>query len=268
MRGKAIGIFDSGLGGLAVAKEVMREMPEEDILYFADFKNLPYGPRPLKQVGEFAHGIIDFLIANGVKAVLIACNTASAAIEASTRQKEWQVPVIGMLEPAVEATLRSGNFRKIGIIGTIGTIQSGEYIRAFKRLSPSVELVGHACPDLLRLAEQGEITDRRKIQLLAKECISPLEREGIDALVLGCTDFTCIKKDLQAVIESHIILIDPAQEIAKATNKVLRENGWRRSGEGQIKFFASSEGPIRAKDFARQVFGIHIENVTIVNHIT
>jgi len=268
MRERAIGVFDSGLGGLAVVREIMREMPEEDIFYFADFKNLPYGPRPLKQVEEFAHRIIDFLIANGVKAVLIACNTASVAIAASVLQKEWQVPVIGMLEPAVEATLKSGNFRKIGIIGTIGTIKSGEYIRAFERLSPSVEVVGHACPDLLHLAEQGEIMDRRRIQLLAKECINPLEREGIDALVLGCTDFTCIIEELQAVIAPQIILIDPAQEIAKKADKVLRENGWRRSGEGYIKFFASGEGPRKTKDFAQRVFGIQFENITIVDYIT
>lgn len=268
MREKAIGIFDSGLGGLAVAKEVMREMPGEDIFYFADFKNLPYGPRPLKQVGEFSHRIIDYLIANDVKAVLIACNTASAAIEAAARKKEWRVPVIGMLEPAVEATLRSGNFCKIGIVGTTGTIQSGEYIRAFKRFSPSVEVFGYACPDLLRLAEQGEITDRKRIQQLAKECISPLEKKGIDALVLGCTDFTCIKEELRSVIKPQIMLIDPAQEIAKTINKVLQKNRWSSSGEGKIKFYASGKGPNTTKDFARQVFGIHIENVTIVDHVT
>jgi glutamate racemase len=131
-----------------------------------------------------------------------------------------------------------------------------------------VEVVGHACPDLLHLAEQGEIMDRRRIQLLAKECINPLEREGIDALVLGCTDLTCIIGELQAVITPQIILIDPAQEVAKKADKVLRENGWRRSGEGHIKFFASGEGPRKIKDFAQRLFGIQFENITIVDYIT
>jgi len=268
MKERAIGVYDSGLGGLGVVREVLKEMPGENICYFADFKNLPYGPRPLKQVAGFARRVVEFLISRNVKAVLVACNTASAAMAISTRAREWQVPVIGMIVPAINATLKFGRFRKVGVVGTIGTIESGEYIKVFQRMLPSAKVIGRACPELLRLAEQGEIFDRNRIRALAKEVLGPLEREGIEALVLGCTDFTCIVDELRAVISPQIVLIDPATEVAKTVSNVLQEKGWRHTEGGHISFFASGEGPKGIEDFAKKVFDIYLREISLVNGIT
>ena len=261
MKERAIGVFDSGLGGLAVAKKVMDEMPNEDIVYFADFAHLPYGPRPHEEVKEFALQVVDFFIRKDVKAILIGCNTASAAAAKAAQERAHEIPVIGMIRPAVRATTEYGGIHKVGVIGTKGTIDSKAYEEAFRQLSPSVDVLGHACPEVLRLAEQGKIDDKAKIRILAKTCVSSLEREGIDALVLGCTDFTCIATELQAVLSPDVRMIDPAKEVARAAAGILDENHWRRVGEerGHIEFFASGTPPQGAREFAQRIFGIQIE---------
>ena len=261
MKEKAIGVFDSGLGGLAVARKVMDEMPNEDIVYFADFAHLPYGPRPTEEVREFVLQVVDFFMRKDVKAILIGCNTASAAAAKAAQERARKIPVIGMIEPAVKTIIEHANIQKVGVIGTAGTIASGAHEKAFGRLSPSVEVMGHACPELLRLAEQGDIGDKGKIQLMAKDCVSPLENEGITALILGCTDFTCIAKELRAVLSPSIQIFDPATEVAKAAARLLQRKGWRsaRKGKGHSSFFTSGEAPAGAKEFAQRIFGITIE---------
>jgi len=266
MKGKAIGVFDSGLGGLAVARKVMDEMPEEDIVYFANFAHLPYGPRPREQVRGFVLQVVDFFIRKDVKAILIGCNTATVAGGKEAQERASDIPVIGMIEPAVKATLKHSDIRKVGVIGTIGTIKSKAYEEAFRQLSPSVEVLGYACPELLRLAEQGKIDDRDKIRLLAKDCVSPLEREGIDALILGCTDFTCIAAELRAVLSPDIQMLDPAKEVVREAARILQGNHWRRTGKerGHVSFFSSGKAPQGAKEFTQRIFGIQIEEFQII----
>lgn len=260
MKEKAIGIFDSGLGGLAVAREVLRKMPQEDIIYFADFAHLPYGPRPREEVEEFTLQAVDFFMNKDVKAILIACNTASAAGGEEAQKRASEIPVIGMIEPAVKATLASGNIQKVGIIGTAGTIKSNVYEKTFLAAGAKASVFGNACPDLLRLAEQGQISDTNRIEELAKRCVGPLEREGIEILVLGCTDFTCIKDRLQRVLASHIKIIDPAEEVARMAEEALQIMGWRRleRKEGNFSFYESAEGPKHINEFAERVFNIKI----------
>ena len=265
MKEKAIGVFDSGLGGLAVARKVMDEMPEEDIVYFADFAHLPYGPQPREEVRGFVLQVVDLFIRKDVKAILIGCNTASIAGGKEAQEKARSIPVIGMIKPAVKATLKH-NVQKVGVIGTIGTIKSKAYEEAFCQLSSSVAVVSHACPELLRLAEQGKIDDRDKIRLLAKDCVSPLEREGIDALVLGCTDFTCIAAELRAVLSRDVQIVDPAKEVVREAARVLQGNHWRRTRKekGHISFFSSGKAPQGAKEFSRRIFDIQIEEFLII----
>ncbi len=260
MKERAIGIFDSGLGGLAVAKEVQWEMPQEDIIYFADFAHLPYGPRPSEEVREFTLQAVDFFMRKDVKAILIACNTASAAGMEEARKKASKIPVIGMIEPAVKATLAHRTIQRIGVIGTIGTIRSKVYEKTFRAAGTKAIVLGNACPNLLRLAEQGEITDTDTIEELARECVYPLEKEGIDVLVLGCTDFTCIKDQLERVLAPHIKIIDPAKEVARMADEALQIKGWRRGGkrEGIFSFYSSGEGPKGINGFAERVFNIKI----------
>jgi glutamate racemase len=266
MKEKAIGVFDSGLGGLAVAKKVLDEMPEEDIVYFADFAHLPYGPRPREEVRSFVLQIVDFFVRKGVKAILIGCNTASAVAAEAAQERASDIPVIGMIKPAVKAALQYDNIRKVGIIGTIGTIESKAYQEAFGQLFPSVEVLGHACPELLRLAEQGRIYDKSNIQILAKDCVSPLESQGIDALVLGCTDFTCISTELQAVVNHEIQIVDPAKEVVRTAARILEENHWRRAKDkrGNISFFSSGKAPQGASKFAQRIFNICLDGFSMV----
>ena len=261
-----LGVFDSGLGGLAVTRQVLDIMPEEDIVYFSDFKNLPYGPRPQEEVQDFTLRAVDFLLSKGVKTVLIACNTASAAGAEAANRRSGDVPVIGMIESAVKATLDLGNIRRAGVIGTMGTIDSGAYEKAFQKATDSIKVFGHACPTILRLAEQADIQDKQKIGHLAKQCVAPLEAQGVQGLILGCTDFTCITQDIQAVLAPGIQIIDPAVESTRLADRLLREKGWRRKGkQGTIDFFASARGPKNAADFARRIFDITLNEFTLVD---
>jgi len=270
MKKRAIGIFDSGLGGLAVAREVLREMPQEDIIYFADFAHLPYGPRPSEEVKEFTLQAVGFFMSKDVKAILIACNTASAAGVEEAQKRASEIPVIGMIEPAVKATLAQSTIQRIGVIGTIGTIKSKVYEKTFQAAGAKAIVFSNACPELLRLAEQGQITDMNLIEELARECVYPLEKEGIDVLVLGCTDFTCIKDQLQKVLARHIKIIDPAKQVVRAAVEALQMMGWRRLGrrEGSFSFYASGEGPKHIKEFAERVFNIKIGAINLCKNVS
>lgn len=168
MKERAMGIFDSGLGGLAVAREVLRNMPQEDIIYFADFAHLRYGPRPRKEVEEFTLQAVDFFMSKDVKAFLIACNTASVAGREEAQKKASEIPVIGMIETAVKATLAGGNIQKVGVIGTTGTIKSKVYEKTFQAGGAKARIFSNACPNLLRLAEKGQITDTNRIEELIR----------------------------------------------------------------------------------------------------
>lgn len=266
MQQSPLGVFDSGLGGLAVARQVLDIMPEEDIVYFSDFKNLPYGPRPQEEVRGFTLRVVDFLLSKGVKTVMIACNTASAAgAEAASRQS-GEIPVIGMIESAVKATLDLENVTRVGVIGTMGTIDSGAYETAFQKATDAIEVFGQACPTILRLAEQADIQDKKKIRALAKQCVAPLEAHGVQGLILGCTDFTCIAEDIQAVLAPEIQMIDPAVESTRLADRLLREKGWRRKGhKGKIGFYASARGPENAAAFAGRIFDIAMKDFTLVD---
>jgi glutamate racemase len=260
---KPIGIFDSGIGGLAVATEVLREMPQEDIIYFADFAHLPYGPRSSEEVKGFTLQAVDCFMSRDVKALLIACNTASAAGIDEARQRASGIPVIGMIEPAVKATLAQSTIQRIGVIGTVGTIKSRVYEKTFQAAGTEAVVLSNPCPDLLRLAEQGQITDTKVIEEMARECVYPLEKEGIDVLILGCTDLTCIKGQLRKVLAHHIKIIDPAKQVVRAADEALQVKGWRRLGrrEGSFRFYASGKGPKHSKEFAERVFNMRIGTI-------
>lgn len=267
MRDKPIGVFDSGLGGLAVAAEIMHEMPRENIVYFSDFAHLPYGPRPVEEVRDFVEDIVDFLLAKNVKAIAIGCNTATVAALDVAKKRADPIPVVGMIEPAVEAVISNGNFKKIGVIGTAGTIKSKDYQNQFRSRNPEIRTYGHACPDLLRPLEKGEIDDQDKITKMAKECVHPLIEKQIDVLLLGCTDFTCAKEQIKQVLPSHIQLIDPAQEVAKRVKKLIESNNQTssKSRKGDFVFYHSGEAPDRTEEFAKRIFNISINEISKVS---
>jgi len=267
MKEKPIGIFDSGLGGLAVTSEVVSEMPAEDIVYFADFANLPYGPRKKGEVRGFVGRIVEFLLSNEVKAVVIGCNTATVAGLDKAREISEDIPVVGMINPAVEVVLNKARYEKIGVIGTAGTINSKAYNNELRKNGWENTVYGQACPELLRLAEKAEINDQTRINRLAKQCISPLLKKGIDGLILGCTDFTCVKNNLEEAAPSGVDVIDPAREVSLRVKHILESSSWNRTskGKGSLVFYHSGRLPEKARQFASQVFNLSVNKTVAVN---
>ena len=218
-RGAPIGVFDSGIGGLTVARELMRQLPAESILYVGDTARVPYGPKSPDTVRRYSREIAAYLLTQGVKAVVIACNTATAHALADLRA-ELPVPVVGVVEPGARAALAAGGGR-VGVIGTVGTVRSGAYERALRALSPDVEVVARPCPLFVPLAEEGWL-DHEATRLVAREYLAPVRDARVDTLVLGCTHYPLLKPVIADVVGRDVRLIDSAEETAAETGRVLR----------------------------------------------
>ena len=237
-----IGVFDSGIGGLTVVRELMRQLPDESIIYFGDTARVPYGPKSPDTVRRYSHEITEYLRGEGVKAIVIACNTATAHALPMLRA-ELPLPVIGVVEPGARAAVAATRNGEIGVIGTAGTIGSGAYDRAIKALAPDTMVVARACPLLVPLVEEGWL-DTEATRLIAREYLEPLMRERADTLVLGCTHYPLLKPLLAEILGPDVELIDSAEETAAETGRVLREAGLR-APEGNVPHhrFIASDAP-------------------------
>jgi glutamate racemase len=220
-----IGIFDSGLGGLAVLREVNRLLPDEDTLFLGDTLRQPYGPRTVEEVRQYAIEITGYLIQRGVKMVLIGCNTASIAGGEAAQRCFPDIPVIGMINPGVRAALCASKRKQIGVWGTEITIASKAYDQKLVETDPDVKVVGVACPTLLRLAEKGKIGDRPYLRSLATKDFQPVADFNADTLILGCTDFTCVRDIINEVVGERVTVVDPAEEVVREASQVLSERG-------------------------------------------
>jgi len=227
---KAIGIFDSGIGGLTVLKEIVSVLPDENIIYLGDTARVPYGIRSPETVTRYSFENTQFLLSQEIKMLVVACNTASA-ISLDAVKKEFPLPVIGVLEPGARAAVASTKKRKVGVIGTEATIGSGAYEKAIKRLAPDVDVCSRACPLFVPLVEEGW-TDNDVAALVAEKYLAPLRGEGIDTLVLGCTHYPLLKSVIRKVIGDDIVLIDSATETAKEVSDVLSRLKWKGGGKG------------------------------------
>ncbi len=216
-----IGVFDSGLGGLTVASEVMRQLPSEGLIYFGDTARVPYGPKAPSTVRRYSREIASFLETEGVKALVIACNTATAHALTALRA-ELHVPVIGVIEPGARAAVAATHSAKIGVIGTAGTIRSGAYERAIRELAPDARITAHPCPLFVPLVEEGWI-DKDATRLIAQEYLQPLVDAGVDTVVLGCTHYPLLKPVLAEILGPAVRLIDSAAETATETRRMLSE---------------------------------------------
>lgn len=217
-----IGVFDSGVGGLTVAREIMRQMPEERIVYFGDTARVPYGNKSRETVIRYARQIIRFLKTKEVKAIVIACNTASAyALEAA--EKESDIPVLGVINAGARMAVNATKNGRIGVIGTEGTISSGIYTEVMKKLKPEIEVTAKACPLFVPLVEEGlfhdSITDE-----VASRYLNSLKGRYIDTLVLGCTHYPLLRSTLGRLMGSDVTLINPAYETAIELKELLREH--------------------------------------------
>ncbi len=249
-----IGIFDSGVGGLSVWREVARLLPSEDILYFADSAHLPYGERSLEEVKAFSEGITEFLVDRGAKVVVVACNTASAAALYHLRER-FSIPIVGM-EPAVKPAVSLTKKGKIGVIATKATFQGLLFRRLVERFGQGVEIHTRACPGLVEMVEEG-LLNGQEAEARVREQLEPLLREGIDVLVLGCTHYPFLRETLEKVVGPGVTIVDPSEAVARQVKRVLEERWLLREGgrEGRYTFFTSGE-PDRFRKILQMLVGV------------
>ncbi len=215
----AIGIIDSGVGGLTVAREVIRQLPQERIVYFGDNARCPYGPRPVDEIRQFTNQMIQFLFQFPIKALVIACNTASAVVLEEVRER-IDLPVLGVIRPGARAAISATRSGRIGIIGTEATIRSGAYERALRQINPDLYVVGLACPPFVPLVEQ-RMQHTPEARAIVRETLAPLCHEELDTLILGCTHYPLLTSLIQEAMGDEITLISSAEETARELSTLL-----------------------------------------------
>lgn len=263
MDNRPIGIFDSGLGGLTVVKEVMAQLKDESIIYFGDTARVPYGSKSKETVTKYSAQIIRFLLQQDVKAIIIACNTANSNSIEELRQSFPQVPIVGVVEPGAHMALGTTNNKKIGVIGTEATIASGKYPYLLTKDDKEVQVYSKACPLFVPLVEEGWANHDVTKQVIA-EYLGPLVEEGIDSLILGCTHYPMLAETIAEVIGESVKLINPATEAAWRM-KVLLEKTSMEASEGHTKYaFYVSDHPSRMQKMAQIFLEYPVEHVEMV----
>lgn len=249
-RNAPIGVFDSGIGGLTVAREIMRQLPEEKIVYFGDTARLPYGSKSRESVIRFSEQIIRFLKTKDVKAIVIACNTATSHALEEVRKKE-DIPIIGVINAGARTAVSVTKNGKIGVIGTEGTISSGTYGQVLREMRPGVEVYGKACPLFVPLVEEGLLHDTVTDEIAARY-LSVLKGKYIDTLVLGCTHYPLIRSTVARIMGEDVTLVNPAYETAVQLKTLLKsmemncDEGRGLTREEKYQFFVSD----RAEKFS------------------
>lgn len=270
-----IGVFDSGLGGLTVVRALLEQLPDERMIYVGDTARVPYGPKSPDTVRRYADEIARWLVGEGVKAIVVACNTATAHALAQL-QHTIPVPVIGVVEPGARAAVAATPAGAIGVIGTAGTIGSGAYLRAIQELDPQREVISQPCPLLVPLVEEGWV-DHAVTRDVAREYLEPLLTAGVRSLVLGCTHYPLLKPMLAELAGPTVTLIDSADETARATAELLRAAGLatrRVAGDRPSAHaganvlhhrFVASDAPDRFLELGRRFLGATLDRVEHVS---
>jgi glutamate racemase len=236
---KAIGIFDSGIGGLTVLKEIIAKLPEENTIYLGDTARVPYGIRSPETVTRYSFENTRFLLSQEIKMLVVACNTASA-VSLDAVKKEFPLPIIGVLEPGARAAVAVTKTRKVGVIGTEATINSGAYEKAIKKLGADIEVFSLPCPLFVPLVEEGWI-ENDVAELVALKYLAGFKDKRIDTLVLGCTHYPLLKGVITKAMGSGITLIDSATETAREVADILGKLKWKKEGQGKVvrKYFVT-----------------------------
>ncbi|MBN1398839.1 MAG: glutamate racemase [Bacteroidetes bacterium] len=257
---RPIGVFDSGIGGMTVVRAIMQHLPHENIVYFGDTARVPYGPKSPQVVREYALQDTDVLLKHDVKLIVIACNTVSA-VALDVVQKRAKVPVVGVIIPGAEAAVKASAKKRIGIIGTLGTIFSNAYTNAIRQIDPAVKVTGQPCPLFVPLAEEGWI-DHKATELIAKEYLFPLTLEKVDTVVLGCTHYPILRKIIQKVLHSDVTLIDSGEATTVAVKKMLKDMHLENTStqKPNLKFFVS-DVPHKFMEIGEQFLGTKLGKV-------
>jgi glutamate racemase len=260
---RPIGVFDSGIGGLTVLKALVDALPAEDFIYLGDTARVPYGTKSNEVIVRYSRENTGFLLARGIKLLVVACNTSSAvALDAIAR--DTMVPVVGVIEPGARAAVRTSRTGPIGVIGTEATIASGAYTRVIRRLRPSVEIYARACPLLVPLAEEGWV-DNDVAERAVEHYLRSMKLAGIDTLLLGCTHYPLLRELFAAVLGPAVRIVDSATATAQAVREMLgRLRLARRGVRGELSFFVT-EAPDRFVRVGRRIFGPEVESAVRID---
>ncbi len=260
-----IGIFDSGIGGLTVAKAVAKALPTEDIIYFGDTARVPYGIKSEETVREYALQITDFLLSKGVKMILIACNTVSASAKNEIKEKTGSLPVLDVITSGTEMALKQTPNNHIGVIGTLATVNSKAYEKSIHAINSEIKVTQQACPLLVPLAEEGWIDNEVATKTL-ENYLSVFDKSDINSLILGCTHYPLFKKAIPSVLKSqNIKIIDSADSIALTAKNTLSTLELLNSKGGDFQCFVSDR-PQRFQELAERFLGRKISDV-VVTHL-
>jgi glutamate racemase len=255
-----IGVFDSGMGGLTVVREMIKQLPNESIIYFGDTARVPYGPKSPDTVLRYSREITAYLKDEGVKALVIACNTATAhALPALRREND--IPIVGVIQPGARAAAAATKTKRVGVIGTAGTIKSRAYEKEIKKLLPDAEVTAQACALFVPLIEEGW-DDTEPTRAIARNYLAPLVSALIDTLVLGCTHYPLMKTVIGNVVGREVRLIDSAEETARETAVILGVNGLENASPDQARYrFIASDAPDTFLGLAQRFLGSPIDRV-------
>ena len=259
-----IGVFDSGVGGLTVAGEIFKILPFESVIYFGDTARCPYGPRSKRIVQEFSVQNVNFLMSLGVKFTVVACNTSSA-FALDHLKRGFNLPLMGVIEPGAKAAVNSTRNGRIGVIGTAGTIASGSYYKAIKRIDKRLSVFSYACPLFVSLAEEGFL-DKKATYLIAQDYLKPLKKDKIDTLILGCTHYPLLKKIIAQVMGDRVALINSARETAIELKESLQKNGLlKQASITPVHRFYVSDQPEKFIQIGQRFLGGKIKKAQLID---
>lgn len=250
-----LGVFDSGLGGLTVVRQLQRVFPSLSIIYYGDTARVPYGTKSPETVTRFSRQIVDFLIAQQVQAIMVACNTASATAVPQIRD-EYPLPIYGVVEPGAQTAVNATRSGRIGVIGTNSTIRTSVYTKAIRNIDGTIRVFGKACPLFVPLVEDGK-EEHQVTEIIAREYLEPLLEQEIDTLILGCTHYPLLIKTLQKILPDHIAIIDSGVAAANALTGALQSD---QPGPPDYKYFVS-DTPEKFAEIGTRFLGHPMENV-------
>ena len=262
-----IGVFDSGVGGLTVAREIIRQIPNERIVYFGDTARVPYGSKSKDTVKRYSRQIVRFLLTKDVKAIVVACNTATAfALEDLI--SEFDIPIIGVIKPGAKAAVENTKTKRIGVIGTEGTIRSAIYTEVIHEYDREAIVLGKPCPLLVPLVEEGWLHDRVTDEVACRY-LNEFKDRDIDTLIMGCTHYPLLRSTIMKTMGENVFLVNPAYETANSLKRLLDENNISSPEDlipkSEMYDFYVSDAPRKFVDFANSIMPVEVETATQVN---
>ena len=261
-----IGVFDSGVGGLTVAREIMRNLPMEKIIYFGDTARVPYGSKSRDTVIRYSRQIVRFLREQQVKAIVVACNTASA-LALSTLEKESDIPIIGVVKPGARVAIETTKKKRVGVIATEATINSHLYRELIRQMDPEITVVGRPCPLFVPLVEEGWLHDS-VTETVAQRYLKDLQDQDIDTLILGCTHYPLLRSLIGEIMGERVTLVNPAYETSLALKRLLEAGGMMNPGTARSEFpyrFFVSDAAEKFKHFANSILPFDVNMTEQIN---